>query len=101
LFHDAQTIISVGTTEAATHPQEDAMLATQNILLAAHNMGLGTCLIGLAMFALTHDRSIGTALNLACGENIYSVIAVGWPDEHYHKIILRKKIMPRYTNLNS
>ena len=101
LFHDAQALILVGTTEAATNPQGDAMLATQNILLAAHAMGLGTCLNGFAVLALTRDKSIGKALSLACGENIYSVIAVGWPDEHYHKIILRKKIMPRYTNLNS
>jgi nitroreductase/NAD-dependent dihydropyrimidine dehydrogenase PreA subunit len=99
LFHDAQALILVGSTKDASCPQEDAMLATQNILLAAHTMGLGTCLIGFAVVALTRDQSIGKSLGLARGENIYSVIAVGWPDEHYHKIIPRKKITPRYTNL--
>ncbi len=101
LFHDVQALILVGATKAASCPQEDALLATQNILLAAHAMGLGTCLIGFAVVALSRDQSIGKALGLARGENIYSVIAVGWPDECYHKIIPRKKIMPRYTNLNS
>lgn len=101
LFHDPQALILVGATKAASCPQEDAVLATQNILLAAHAMGLGTCLVGFAVVGLTRDQSIGKALGLARGENIYSVIAIGWPDEHYHKIIPREKIMPRYTNLNS
>jgi len=101
LFHNVQALILVGATEAASCPQEDALLATQNILLAAHAMGLGTCLIGFAVVALTRDQSIVKALGLARRENVYSVIAVGWPDEHYSKIIPRKKIMPRYANLNS
>ena len=101
LFHGAQALILVGATKVATCPQEDALLATQNILLAAHAMGLGTCLIGFAVVALTRDRSIGDALGLACGENVYSVIAIGWPDENYHKIIPRKKIRPRYANMES
>jgi len=99
LFHDAQALILVGATDAATCPQEDAILATQNILLAAHAMGLGTCLIGFAVLALTRDQSIGKAIGLTRGENIYSVIAVGWPDEYYHKIIPRKKIIPRYYGI--
>ncbi len=99
LFHDVQALILVGATEDASCPQEDALLATQNILLAAHALGLGTCLIGFAVVALARDQSIGKALGLARTENIYSVIAVGWPDERYHKIIPRKKITPRYTNL--
>ena len=101
LFHGAQALILVGATKVARCPQEDALLATQNILLAAHSMGLGTCLIGFAVVALTRDRSIGDALGLACGENVYSVIAIGWPDENYHKIIPRKKIIPRYANMQS
>lgn len=100
LFHDAQALILVGTTDAAICPQEDAIMATQNILLAAHAMGLGTCLIGFAVLALTRDKSIGKALGLARGEKIYSVIAIGWPDEHYQTIIPRKKIMPHYANMN-
>ncbi|PKN04104.1 MAG: nitroreductase [Deltaproteobacteria bacterium HGW-Deltaproteobacteria-9] len=101
LFHDVQALILVGATKDASCPQEDALLATQNIMLAAHAMGLGTCLIGFAVAALMRDQSIGKALGLARGETIYSVIAVGWPDERYSKIIPRKKIIPRYTNLSS
>ncbi len=101
LFHGAQSLILVGATKEASCPQEDTLLATQNILLAAHAMGLGTCLIGFAVLALARDRSIGNALGLACGECVYTVIAIGWPNESYAKIIPRKKIIPRYANMES
>ncbi len=98
LFHGAQALILVGGAAAASCPQEDAMLATQNILLAAHTMGLGTCLIGFAVVALTREKKIGKALGLAKDEHIFAAIAIGWPNEKYEKIILRKKIIPRYPN---
>ncbi len=101
LFHDAQALILVGATKASSCPQEDALLATQNILLAAHAIGLGSCVIGFAVEALNRDQSIGRALGLAREEKIYSVIAVGWPDERYNRIIPRKKIIPHYPDLNS
>jgi nitroreductase/NAD-dependent dihydropyrimidine dehydrogenase PreA subunit len=100
LFHGAQAVILVGTTEAAACPKEDALLATQNILLAAHAMGLGTCLIGFAVMALTRDQSIYKALGLGCKESIHSAIAIGWPNEKYNKIISRKKIKPLYSSMD-
>ena len=47
LFHGAPALILVGSIPGGSCPAEDALLATQNILLAAHAMGLGTCLSGL------------------------------------------------------
>ena len=47
----------VATAPGASSPKEDALLASQNILLAAHAMGLGTCLIGFA---------VGGTTNLCC-----------------------------------
>src|SRR5208337_1991474 len=46
LFHGSTAAILVGSKPGASCPSEDALLATQNILLAAHTMGLGSCLIG-------------------------------------------------------
>jgi len=43
------SLILVGATEAATCPQEDAMLAPKTSYWH-HAMGLGTCLIGFAGF---------------------------------------------------
>ncbi|MDR3282855.1 MAG: nitroreductase family protein [Candidatus Methanoplasma sp.] len=48
IFHYAPTVIFILATPDAVTPTEDASLAAGNILLAAHSLGYGTCIIGLA-----------------------------------------------------
>jgi nitroreductase len=52
LFHGAPAAIVVAGSRSASCPAEDALLATQNILLVAEALGLGTCLIGFAVEAV-------------------------------------------------
>ena len=75
----------VGSRNDASCPAEDALLATQNILLAAHAMGLGSCLIGFAVEALRRDRSLLKALQIPDGETPHAVIALGYPNETYQR----------------
>lgn len=96
LFHSSTAVIVVGSRPGASCPAEDALLATQNILLAAHSMGLGTCLIGYAVAAIKQDRSIQQAIGIPSEEEIHAVIALGYPAEVYHRVAGRKKITPRY-----
>ena len=96
LFHGAPAAILIGAAPGASCPAEDALLASQNILLAAHAMGLGTCLIGFVVEAMRSDRKIGAALGIPKGEKTYAVIAIGHPAERYRKGTGRKKIIPRY-----
>ena len=96
LFHGAVAAILVGGKENASSPLEDALLASQNILLAAHCLGLGTCMIGFAVEAIKRDKQIRKMLKIPDDESVYSVIALGYPAEKYKKIALRKKIIPRY-----
>jgi nitroreductase/NAD-dependent dihydropyrimidine dehydrogenase PreA subunit len=90
LFFNAPAIIVVGCKPGASTPAEDALLATQNILLAAHAMGLGTCLIGFATAALKRDLSIQERLGLPKDETIYAVIAIGMTDDTYCRVTRRK-----------
>ncbi|HYA86556.1 MAG TPA: nitroreductase family protein [Nitrospirota bacterium] len=96
LFHGATALIIVGSKPEASCPKEDALLATQNILLAAHSMGLGTCLIGYAVEAMKHDIEIRSFLGIPDDEKVYSVIALGYPDEKYQRTAGRKKYVQRY-----
>ena len=95
LFHGAPAAILVGGTMEASCPAEDALLATGNILLAAHALGLSTCLIGFVVEAMRHDASIGKYLELDSGEEIYAVIAVGYGQEKYMRPAGRKKVVAR------
>jgi len=95
LFHGAPAVIVVGSRNDASCPAEDALLATQNMLLGAHAMGLGTCLIGYAIEAMKRDPSINSSIGLPDNETPYAVIAVGYPDEQYEKVAGRKRAVLR------
>jgi nitroreductase len=96
LFHGSTAVMIIGSKPGATSPAEDALLATQNILLAAHGMGLGSCLIGFAVTAMKKDPSIQRSVGIPAEEEIHAVIALGYPDEVYQRVAGRKKVTPRY-----
>lgn len=96
LFYGAPSVILVGSKPGGSTPKEDALLAAQNILLAAHAMGLGTCLIGLAVEAIRIDPRIRRLLELGPSEQIHAVITVGYPKVHYHRPAGRRHVTPRW-----
>ncbi len=96
LFHGATAAILVGSTPDAGCPMEDALLATENIILAAHTMGLGSCLIGFAVEAMKVDSSIKTKWEIPKSEKIHAVIALGYPNETYQMVTGRKTPLIRF-----
>jgi nitroreductase/NAD-dependent dihydropyrimidine dehydrogenase PreA subunit len=96
LFHGAPAAILVGSRPGGSCPAEDALLASQNMLLAAHAMGLGTCMVGFVVEALKHDPSLPRLLGIPEGEKVHAAIAVGYPDESYQAPAGRKRVRPRY-----
>ncbi len=98
LFHGAPAVIVVGSRKEASCPAEDALLATQNMLLAAHVLGLGTCLIGFAVRAMGRDRGILRRIGMPDDETAYAVIALGYPKERYHRLTGRKQALLRWES---
>jgi nitroreductase/NAD-dependent dihydropyrimidine dehydrogenase PreA subunit len=96
LFHGSTAAIIVGSRPGASCPAEDALLATQNILLAAHSMGLSSCLIGFAVAAMKKDPSIQLTLNIPPEEEVHAVIALGYSNEVYQRVAGRKNLTLRY-----
>jgi len=96
LMHGAPAAILIGARPGASQGREDALLASQNILLAAHAMGLGTCLIGFAVEAMKIDPRIKKAVGLSRKEKIHSVIALGYPRIKYQRTTGRRKVEPRF-----
>ncbi len=99
LFHGATAAIVIATRPGASCPREDALLAAQNILLAAHTMGIGTCLIGFAVEAMRRDRSIQRALGIPDDEAVHAVIALGKPAVTYLRPAGRKPVPIRCADL--
>jgi len=89
LFHGATAAILVGSCPGSSTPIEDALLAAQNILLAAHAQGLGTCLVGFVVEAAKNDKRVGVAAGIPADEKLHAVIALGWPREKYKRQVAR------------
>lgn len=96
IFHGATAAIIVGSRPEGSTQKEDALLATQNILLAAHSMGLGSCLIGFAAIPMMKDLRVKRSLGIPDSEKVHTVIALGYPDEKYLKVAGRKRYVQRY-----
>lgn len=96
LFHGATAAIVIGSRPGASCPAEDALLAAQNLLLMAHALGLGTCLIGYAVEAMRHDRRVKAAAGLPREEAAHAVVALGWPDVAYARQTFRRRPVLRY-----
>lgn len=57
LFYDAPTIIIISGEKAAISTQTDCAAATENMLLAAESLGVGTCWIGLVGYLFKSERA--------------------------------------------
>lgn len=97
LFWGAPAAIIIGSKPDASCPMEDALLAAQNIMLAAHAMGLGTCAIGYAVAAMKKDPAIQSQLGMGTDETVYAVLTVGYPDEPYQRLTRRKPFPLRFV----
>lgn len=96
LFHGAPAAIVVGRMPGGATGREDSLLATQNILLAAHSMGLGSCLIGFAALPLQRDRRCRVSVGIPAEERVEAVVALGYSEERYLRYTGRKAFVQRY-----
>jgi nitroreductase/NAD-dependent dihydropyrimidine dehydrogenase PreA subunit len=94
LFHGAPAALLVAADRNSSCPAEDALLASQNILLMAEALDLGTCLIGYVVEAARRDPSISRLLGLDKNYRIYSVVAVGHPAVKWMRPVGRKHLEP-------
>jgi nitroreductase/NAD-dependent dihydropyrimidine dehydrogenase PreA subunit len=99
LFHGAPAAILVSADKRSSCPAEDALLATQNMLLAAQALGLGTCLVGFVVEAARRDHRIGRLLRMPADERLYAVIACGHPAVHFLRPAGRKRVAPRILRI--
>ena len=90
LFWHAPAVVVIATAPGASCPKEDALLAAQNLLLGAHAVGLGTCMIGYAVAVMNRDPAIQASIGMPASETVHAVITVGWPDEAYQRLTGRK-----------
>jgi nitroreductase len=78
VFHHAGTLVVICAKPAGHHPEQDCLLAAENLMLAAHGMGLGTCPIGFARPWLNLPE-IKRELGIPGGQSVVLPVVVGFP----------------------
>ena len=78
IFYGADTLIVIVSEESGHFVEADCWLAAENLMLAATEMGLGTCVIGSAIAALNTPDMRGR-LKIPQGYVAIAPIVVGVP----------------------
>lgn len=79
IFYQAPAVIVVLAKPSGPHASEDCALAAQNLMLAAHDLGLGTCWIGFALAALSQPE-IKQRLSIPDDYVAVAPIVLGYPE---------------------
>lgn len=84
IFYNAPTVIIISGEKAALVPQTDCAAATENMIIAAESLGIGTCWIGLITFLFKNEE----------GENYIKQLEIPDGYEPYYAITLGYKKYP-------
>lgn len=80
LFHDAPTVIFIfKDVRGVSNPDLDCGIAGQNMVLAAHSMGLGSCWVGFAKLAFDNTGKWKKKFGISFPYKFASSLAIGWP----------------------
>ena len=83
VFHGAPTLIIIGKDKSNDFSSIDCGIITQNILLSAHALGLGTCPIGSLAFVFNDEKNkdLWQTLKMPATHDFALCIALGYPNE--------------------
>jgi nitroreductase len=91
LWHGAPTVIVIlKDVRGAANPDLDCGIVGQNMVLAAHSMGLGTCWVGFAKLALDMSPKWKRRLGISYPFQFANSIAVGWPRGNPDRMVTRQ-----------
>jgi len=80
LFYNAPTVIVVSGEKSAIAPRVDCAAATENMLLVAESLNIGTCWIGLVtpLFQSERAAEFSKLFGVPEGYELYHAIALGY-----------------------
>ncbi len=81
IFYGAPTLILVSGDSANGSAASDCGFATENMCLAAHSLGIGSCIVGLATLVFDDENAAEyiEELGVPSGYKPFYAIALGYP----------------------
>lgn len=98
LFYNAPTIIVISGLKSALVPQVDCAASTQNMLIAAESLNIGSCWIGLLAILFKSDKlsEYINKLNIPDGYEPYYGLALGYKAEENQEVKARRENAVNY-----
>jgi nitroreductase len=80
LYHGAPTVILIfKDVRGISNPDLDIGIAGQNMVLAAHSMGLGTCWVSFTKIAFQYTGKFKKMLGISYPYKFATSLSIGWP----------------------
>jgi nitroreductase len=92
IFYSAPVVIVFHSSNAATTPKDDCVIAAQTMSMTAMTMGLESCYIGLFTNASSAHPPIAEELKLPLGNEVYTTLIMGYPKIKFFKTVDRMPI---------
>jgi nitroreductase/NAD-dependent dihydropyrimidine dehydrogenase PreA subunit len=96
IFHDAPVVMIFHAPQERGSSKDDCVIASTTLSLLARTMGLESTYIGLLVWAARENREIHAELALPSGNEILSVLIMGYPRLKYRRATDRKPIRTRW-----
>ncbi len=90
IFYEAPVVIVFHSSNAATTPKDDCVIAAQTVNMTAMTMGLECCYIGLFTNSSGAHPPILEELKLPQRHKVYSTLILGYPKLKFMKTVDRK-----------
>jgi nitroreductase len=96
VFYDAPAVAIFHSTVQTVTPKDNCVIASTTMGLLARTMGLETTYIALFENASKASPSIMEKLKLPKGNQVFSVLVIGYPKFKYYRKVDRKPIRTRW-----
>ncbi len=96
IFRGAHTILVFHSTPYTSTPKDNCVIAAHTLALAAGTLGLETCYMGLFEIAFRNDPKVSRELNLPAGNELFSVLVIGYPRHKFLRTVERKPLKVRW-----
>jgi nitroreductase/NAD-dependent dihydropyrimidine dehydrogenase PreA subunit len=90
IFRNAPALLVIHAPAENPSSAQNCHLAMAHIMLQAHALGLGTCIIGYFITAAERDPSIIERLDVPQQNKIFTCCTVGYPALTFRKLVQRK-----------
>lgn len=91
IFYNAPALLITHAHKKNAFGIENSAYATYHIALAAHAMGLGTCMIGFLTTAARYDPVVRRLVGIPRGHRIATALVVGYPIHRYRRLVPRRQ----------